>query len=99
MKNCWEFKGCGRQKGGKREKELGACPAAVECKLNGIHKGTNAGRACWIVAGTMCGGKVQGSFAEKFADCTACDFYSHVKNEETVRFKTSGDLMALIRGR
>jgi hypothetical protein len=34
------------------------------------------------VAGTFCGGKVQGSFAEKEITCMACDFYKRVKEEE-----------------
>ncbi|MDA8084435.1 MAG: GGDEF domain-containing protein [Nitrospiraceae bacterium] len=30
---------------------------------------------CWLVAGTMCGGKVQGEFALKYKSCTQCDVY------------------------
>jgi len=30
---------------------------------------------CWLVAGTMCGGKVTGEFAKKFESCTQCDVY------------------------
>ena len=37
------------------------------------------GRGCWRVAGTMCGGKVQGTFAEKMDNCQQCDFYKLVK--------------------
>jgi hypothetical protein len=63
--NCWEFKKCGRAVGGVKEKELGTCPANVTRELDGTHGGKNAGRACWIVSGTMCGGNVQGTFAKK----------------------------------
>ena len=31
------------------------------------------GRICWAVAGTFCEGKVQGTFAQKYADCRKCD--------------------------
>jgi hypothetical protein len=79
--NCWEVKRCGREQGGKRP-ELGVCPAAVEERLDGIHGGKNAGRACWIVAGTLCGGNVQGTFAKKIDSCEACDFFNLVKEEE-----------------
>ncbi|MDI6716248.1 MAG: hypothetical protein QME63_04830 [Actinomycetota bacterium] len=33
------------------------------------------GKSCWLTAGTMCGGKIQGTFAQKLGDCTKCDFY------------------------
>lgn len=81
-KNCWELKGCGREQQGKNAKELGVCPAAAEVRLDGVHSGKNAGRACWVVAGTMCRGQVQGTFAQKYADCGKCDFYITVREEE-----------------
>ncbi|OGQ95331.1 MAG: hypothetical protein A2521_06970 [Deltaproteobacteria bacterium RIFOXYD12_FULL_57_12] len=30
---------------------------------------------CWQVAGTYCGGKIQGSFVEKYSSCVACDVF------------------------
>lgn len=62
--NCWEFKKCGREKGGAKEKELGVCAAYPA-----------SGTKCARVAGTLCGGKVQGSFAMKLANCMQCEFY------------------------
>ena len=50
--NCWEFKKCGRQPGGAKAAELGVCPATVSAVLNGAHGGQNAGRACWVIAGS-----------------------------------------------
>ena len=35
----------------------------------------NDGRDCARVAGTLCGGKVKGSFAMKLHSCMECDFY------------------------
>jgi hypothetical protein len=67
--NCWEVKKCGREAGGKNARELGICPATTDTRLHGVHEGKNAGRACWILAGTLCGGKLQGSFGEKFKNC------------------------------
>ncbi len=81
-KNCWEFKKCGRQEGGEHSRDLGVCPAAAEQRLDRVHGGRNAGRACWVVAGTMCGGKVQGTFAQKYENCEVCDFFKTVKKEE-----------------
>ncbi len=80
-KNCWEFKDCGREPGGKHAKVLGVCPATEEMRLEGIHGGKKAGRACWVVAGTFCRGEAQGTFAKKIKDCQKCDFYKHVKKE------------------
>lgn len=61
---CWEFEKCGREKGGARAAELGVCSAYPD---GGTH--------CARVAGTLCGGKVQGTFAMKLASCMRCEFY------------------------
>lgn len=61
---CWEYKQCGREKGGKKEKEMGVCPAWP-----------NHGYSCASVTGTYCGGVVQESFAKKIANCAKCDFF------------------------
>jgi tRNA A-37 threonylcarbamoyl transferase component Bud32 len=80
--NCWEFKKCGRQPGGKKAETLGLCTAAVDESFSGINNGKNAGRICWAVAGTCCGGKVQGTFAEKRRSCVSCGFYKYVQKQE-----------------
>ncbi len=64
---CWEFMKCGRNINSEQR-----CPAYPYF-----------GRACWAVAGTLCEGKVQGTFAQKLNDCHKCDFYKEattVKN-------------------
>jgi len=68
-KNCWEIKKCGRETGGAKTRELGVCIASAEKRLDGVNGGKNAGRACWGVSGTLCGGTVQGSFATKMGNC------------------------------
>jgi hypothetical protein len=80
--NCWEFKKCGREPGGERAAELGVCPAASAFAIDGLNHGVNGGRVCWSVAGTLCGGQVQGTFGAKLATCAACDFFAHVLCEE-----------------
>lgn len=80
--NCWEFMGCGRELGGAKCAELGVCPAVTETRVNGVHGGTNGGRSCWAVAGTLCGGKVNGTFAAKMGNCLRCDFYRTVSQAE-----------------
>lgn len=65
MENCWELRGCGREAGGVKVAELGECVASRE-KL---------GHSCWAIAGTLCGGEVQGSVKEKNDNCLVCEVY------------------------
>jgi hypothetical protein len=95
--NCWDFKKCGRQSGGKKDQELGVCPASTEKRLNGVHEGMNSGRACWVVAGTFCRGEIQGAFVKKSVNCIKCDFYLSVLKEEDKNFVFSGELMKKLR--
>ena len=62
--NCWEFKKCGREAGGINAKKLGVCSAYP-----------HHGKRCAQVAGTLCAGKVQGTFAMKLLNCIECDFF------------------------
>lgn len=80
--NCWEFMRCGRNPGGARVVDLGLCPAATEIRLSGINRGEYGGRACWALTGTLCGNKVQGTFASKHGNCRQCDFFLLVQEEE-----------------
>jgi len=84
---------CGRELGGKNAEELGVCPVVTCDSLDGVHGGKNAGRVCWVVAGTMCGGEVVGSFARKYKDCRDCDFYKAVKKEEDSHFLLTIELI------
>lgn len=70
--NCWEFKGCGRERGGHNEEAYGVCPAYPD-----------NGRECARVAGTLCSGEVQGMFAQKLVACLRCDYYRSPHYERT----------------
>jgi len=94
--NCWEYKKCGRELGGSSEKQLGVCPASTYISLDGMHDGIAAGRACWVVAGTMCMGKVSGTFAEKLSDCRKCDFYKLVESQEGDSFTHTTVLLQMV---
>jgi hypothetical protein len=94
--NCWEHKKCGREPGGPKAAELGVCPVTTFTRANGLNDGRNGGRACWVISGTLCGGKVQGTFAQKVANCTQCDFFGAVKTEEGARYVTPSALLKLI---
>lgn len=96
--NCWEFKKCGREPGGSHVHDLGICPATIEKKLDSVHDGVNAGRSCWVLAGTLCKGEVQGTFAQKYKSCEICDFYMMVKQEEYPKFMLSAVLLGKLNG-
>jgi len=95
--NCWEFMNCGRQKGGRHAEDQGICSAATEDGAENIHSGCKGGRVCWTISGTMCGGKVQGSFASKIENCMECDFYNLVKTEEGDNFGTIDSILRCLK--
>lgn len=98
--NCWEYMLCGREPGGSNAKRDGVvCPASLETIFNEIHGGGNAGRACWVVPGTLCDGIPQATFAEKQKKCGQCDFYLIVKQEENEKFLPTIFLLRMIEGR
>jgi hypothetical protein len=75
--NCWEFTNCGRGPGTET-----VCPAAAETGADGVNGGVNGGRSCWTIAGTSCGGRLQGTFAAKVETCLKCEFCQQVLAEE-----------------
>ena len=95
-KNCWEFMECGREEGGRNVASMGICLAATEKRLDGVHGGINAERACWLISGTLCEGEAQGTFAHKDASCMYCDFYKLVEAEEKRDFKIALELVYLL---
>ncbi|MBI2820286.1 MAG: PAS domain S-box protein [Acidobacteria bacterium] len=76
--NCWDYMQCGRVPGGANAAELGVCPAYSY----------DAGQACWLIAGTFCGGRVQGTFAQKLGSCLSCDFYKQVDLKDRATMRT-----------
>ncbi len=60
---CWEYMKCGRDKDATAK-----CPAYP-----------HFGKICWVVAGTFCEGKAQGTFAQKYENCEKCDFFRMAK--------------------
>ncbi len=90
--NCWEYTGCGHAKDNGAN-EGHSCPAAAETRLDGVHGGVNAGRACWVVLGTLCGGEVQTDLAKKYEMCGTCEFYRIVKREEETNLELTVNLL------
>lgn len=75
--NCWEFQRCGRGPA-----DGGQCPVSSSDCLDGVHGGSAAGRACWVVEGTLCEGTPSGPFERKMTVCGKCAFYHRVAVEE-----------------
>ena len=96
LRNCWEYKNCGREPRGANSASLGICPATLEKRADGINHGKNGGRACWALTGTLCGGKVQGTFATKLSNCLQCEFYKTVAAEEGIDFSTSKTIVKML---
>jgi hypothetical protein len=46
--------------------------------------GNECGR-CWLIAGTMCGGKPHGQFVEKYESCTECEVFQEAMGDDQVR--------------
>ncbi|MFC2027325.1 hypothetical protein ACFLU3_01425 [Chloroflexota bacterium] len=49
------------------------------------------------MAGTLCGGKVQGSFVSKVTNCTQCEFYKLVAEEEGDNYQRSKEVLAVLK--
>lgn len=74
-----------------------ACPVCKEDKLDGVHGGAKAGRACWVIPHTKCGGSTQGRFDSKFTLCIECDFYNRVREEEQGSFHSAAAILSILR--
>lgn len=87
MLNCWEVMNCGKEPGGANTADGGACPVAEDRMLWGKNRGLYAGRCCWNILGTLCGGASQSTLEAKMDACSRCDFFDMVKHQERARFE------------
>jgi hypothetical protein len=78
--NCWQFKNCGREKGGLLVDILGECPVSAAMKYDGCNSGVGGGRSCWMVAESAC--RMSGECSGSTRHCHNCDFYHRVVFEE-----------------
>ena len=55
---------------------------------------------CWAIAGTFCGGKVQGKFAQKFGDCKLCEVYLHARGNPIIDLgEAFNNMMSILQER
>jgi hypothetical protein len=89
--NCWEFKNCGREKGGLMAGTLGVCPVACAMHCDGLNGGRAGGRVCWTIVSS--GNRLCSRGVQSRKSCLSCDFYRRVIHEEaenvTCQFHTS----------
>jgi len=78
IRNCWEFRNCGREPGGLNVDELGICPAATNKCYHGVNRGKAGGRFCWNIDGTLC----RKTSEKKQALCADCSFFQEVEQQE-----------------
>lgn len=84
--NCWEYLDCGRELSGSQVKESGVCPAVTYSAFHGTNGGYNGGRYCWEVAGTFPIGAIRCPQALVLENCSFCQFYKLVVEEEGKEF-------------
>ena len=60
------------------------CHIINDCKETHCPAYKNASGRCWLIAGTMCNGKPQGKFAEKYGSCTRCKAFQDLINDGPV---------------
>jgi len=63
------------------------CWEHMQCKMDVNHDESCPaypyfGRICWTVAGTLCAGKIQGTYAQKIHDCSKCGYYCQVQSSQ-----------------
>jgi hypothetical protein len=93
--NCWEVQKCSALMDRSSGKKC-LCPALTMKTLDGVHEGLHGGRACWVVDGTFCMGRLQGSHVEKREECGSCGFQDKVRETEGKGFIGQDSLLDIL---
>ena len=92
---CREFKNCGWEPWGTKLPNWAYAPLPQRYPRT-VSMGQLRGPCLLVLAGTLCGKKVQGTFASKLANCLQCEFYRKVRDEVGAAFVQSRDFLARI---
>nr|CRH06875.1 putative Diguanylate kinase [Candidatus Magnetococcus massalia] len=57
------------------------CWEAHQCGKSDCPAHGNITERCWLVAGTLCNGRVQGELASKFKSCQSCNIYKEAHDQ------------------
>ena len=60
------------------------CWEAKHCDETNCPAYKNEYGRCWLIAGTMCGGKPQGKFVEKYNSCIECEVFQAAMGDDKV---------------
>ena len=60
------------------------CWEAKHCDETNCPAYKNECGRCWLIAGTMCGGKPQGKFVEKYNSCIECEVFQAAMGDDRV---------------
>ena len=60
------------------------CWEAKHCNETNCPAYKNEFGRCWLIAGTMCGGKPQGKFVEKYNSCIECEVFQAAMGDDKV---------------
>lgn len=93
--NCWEFKKCGREPGGRNIAQYGICSIPVAVDSDGMNDGKNGGRACWLWRESACGDIMRKCSVEEIRECRECDFYKSVSetHDNSIACERRDDLL------
>ncbi len=71
-----------------------------DCKQIGCPSYKAENLRCWQVAGTFCGGRVQGYFAQKYGDCRHCEVYQNAfKDRISLIGESFNNMMVLLENK
>ncbi|MCI5148900.1 MAG: hypothetical protein D3916_05850 [Candidatus Electrothrix sp. MAN1_4] len=73
--DCWEFKKCGREPGGKNIEKYGLCSLVVSLEDNKINNKRNGERLCWSLRESACEGIMRECCVNEIKECRQCTFY------------------------
>ncbi|MHB8972884.1 MAG: PAS domain S-box protein [Pirellulaceae bacterium] len=78
---------------------LTPCWEAKKCANTACQSHHNhANLRCWEIAGTVCGGQVQRTFAQKLRDCRACEVYERARANPVINLGETFNTMIAILG-
>lgn len=80
--NCWEFKNCGRERGGVLTPVQGECPVASSWSYDGTNEGIAGGRVCWQIK-MLPDNELEDNIC-RGSDCKVCEFRRRVLYEGSV---------------
>jgi len=60
------------------------CYITNNCAVKSCPAYKNESSRCWLIAGTLCGGKPQGKFIKKYGFCTKCEYFLKVIGNDPV---------------